>query len=60
MAWRQLKDFIKGIWSGKEYNVSRSIIFVNEEYWIIKDFVDGAGECEVSVVWQFFSGKCRS
>ncbi|MCX5862792.1 MAG: heparinase II/III family protein [Deltaproteobacteria bacterium] len=48
-----------GPWQNKDPNscVSRTIIFVKGEYWIVRDILVGAGIHELTACWQFFPGR---
>ena len=37
--------------------LSRSIVFVNGEYWIVRDEVSGPSDAEASTRWQFYPGR---
>ncbi len=39
------------------YMLSRSIVFVNGEYWIVRDEVSGPSDAEASTCWQFYPGR---
>jgi hypothetical protein len=49
-------------WEGtdEEFAHERTIVFVNDEYWLVKDAVTGSGEHEISVCWQFFPGRVET
>jgi hypothetical protein len=36
--------------------LSRSVVFVHGQYWIVRDFVSGPPDGEVSTCWQFYPG----
>ena len=56
-------DAITGIAGGHgnrdrdQMTVSRTVVFVNGEYWIVRDTVCGKGEHEISTCWQFAPGS---
>ncbi len=35
----------------------RTVVFVNREYWIIRDLIAGKGEHELTACWQFLPGR---
>ncbi len=43
--------------SEEQFLVVRDVVFVNGEYWIVRDTVTGQGEHEISTCWQFFPGR---
>lgn len=62
-------DFLKvargvsrGPWEGtyEEFAHERTVVFVNDEYWLVKDVVTGSGEHEINVCWQFFPGRVET
>lgn len=49
----------RGPWEKDELPVTvlRTILFVCGEYWIVRDFVAGSGDHDVTTCWQFFPGR---
>jgi hypothetical protein len=37
--------------------LSRSVVFVNGEYWVVRDHVSGPSDGEASTCWQFYPGR---
>ena len=52
----------RGAWEGtdEEFAHERTIVFINDEYWLVKDAVTGSGEHEISACWQFFPGRVET
>jgi hypothetical protein len=43
----------------EKYSVSRTVVFVESRYWVIRDCVSGRGEHNINVCWQFAPGRCE-
>ncbi len=41
------------------YEITRTAVFVDSTYWIVRDFISGEGEHEISTCWQFAPGRCE-
>ena len=39
------------------HRLSRSVVFVNGEYWVVMDQVSGLSDAEASTCWQFYPGR---
>jgi hypothetical protein len=54
-----LSGICSGPWKGLEgdCHVTRTVVFVKSEYWIVLDTVQSSQECEVTTCWQFFPGR---
>ncbi len=48
-----------GPWNGvrDKYVLTRTVVFVRPDYWIIRDLVEGGGEHEISTCWQFYPSR---
>ncbi len=48
-----------GPWAGTEERciVVRTVMFVENEYWLVRDMVSGTGSLEVTTCWQFVPGR---
>ncbi|MBI5251563.1 MAG: alginate lyase family protein [Desulfomonile tiedjei] len=44
---------------GDTCEVTRTVVFVDSRYWVVRDFVFGEGEHEIRVCWQFAPGLCK-
>ena len=51
-----------GPWEGskEEFVHIRTVIFIKEEYWIVRDLVIGSGEHELTGCWQFLPGRVET
>jgi hypothetical protein len=50
-------DKLEGESCKEEFSVTRTLVFVESRYWVIRDFVSGHGEHKISVCWQFAPGR---
>ncbi len=48
-----------GPWEGirDKYVLTRTVVFVKPDYWIVRDRVDGSEEHEISAHWQFYPSR---
>ncbi|MGB6068663.1 MAG: alginate lyase family protein [Desulfomonilaceae bacterium] len=49
----------RGPWEGvrDKYVLTRTVVFVKPDYWIVRDVIEGSGEHEISACWQFYPGR---
>jgi hypothetical protein len=49
----------RGPWRGvgDECAHTRTVVFLKPDYWIVRDLVEGVGEHEISVCWQFYPSR---
>ena len=52
----------RGRWKGtdEEFAHERTIVFIDDQYWLVKDALTGSGEHEISACWQFFPGRVET
>jgi len=52
----------RGPWerTDEEFAQERTVVFINDQYWLVKDVVTGSGEHEISACWQFFPGRVET
>jgi hypothetical protein len=52
----------RGPWESidEEFAHERTVVFINDQYWLVKDAVTGSDEHEISACWQFFPGRVET